>query len=784
MFDLKGWFFMNKKSFFLIFLVLGLILVNFYGYGNYSKADTNQLSTFSISGSCESGLSNLYVIENAIYDLFGDGNYSYSWAKGKAVSNLNLTLAALHVAVTELHDPPYSLIITNNITNSKLAVPQTVFDTPRARMAQYFELDNFTLIQNIWIYLNCTIGGLFPAGTFQVDIYNASNLQGGPLNENLHSAQRYADFLGWEQISINEYFEAGAYYAVFTSWINWFLASMNNNSWCIHEYTIAPSTNKLSLFENTSGWFSIPEDDTADFLLIFNVSHYLSPYEANLSAFVNNQPIQLIHKKDYSVKTAVWGKPLWTSECMVYLEAPPDLDQNLSISVNKSTTLRQIGTRGRYMYEKPTIDTFNANLTSSKWDVPYQKVNSSGSLVVFFLYPKDWRIAKFYDSFGYEIIEYGIYYSYIYGEYKTGILYDEGGDGTQTFDYSASFTSPNYIADTQLLTKTFLSDHFSAAREVYCGDPFRFQAIIKNSEGALITNGNCSFYLFDPSGAQIYSSNETNPTGTISSDELSTQGWALGTYTMVVFWSNGEEYGLRIYSIPISISPLLITLVIAIAVAACTVVLLTYGRRKLAERNWIKSLHHLIVLSKKDGRPMYDYSFGVSVKDTALISGMLSAITDFVKETTGSEKLLRVIDQEDKKLILSHGMLTTVAILAKKDLGIIHSKAKAFLQSFEAQYGGKLQGWTGNVDIFKGAGKLVEDHFPITMEQKLINKCGFQLQELQAKVESAEDKAVIAEILSATTTLTNQYQDLVLRHYNDLLKEILKIANSKLSEIK
>ena len=154
---------------------------------------------------------------------------------------------------------------------------------------------------------------------------------------------------------------------------------------------------------------------------------------------------------------------------------------------------------------------------------------------------------------------------------------------------------------------------------------------------------------------------------------------------------------------------------IAIAVAATTVFALTYGRRKLAERNWVKSLQHLLVLSAKDGRPMYNYSFGSAIKDTALMSGMISAMTEFVRETMGSKKQLRVIDQEDKKIILSHGQLATVTIMANKDLPIIHKNAKEFIRSFELQYGPKIQKWSGNIDIFKGASRIVEDYFPVSM---------------------------------------------------------------------
>jgi len=385
--------------------------------------------------------------------------------------------------------------------------------------------------------------------------------------------------------------------------------------------------------------------------------------------------------------------------------------------------------------------------------------------------------------FGVEIIEYGILYSYIYGENKNGIWIEEGGDGTQTFDYTATFSSPNYITNMELLKKPLFAGEFSAAREVYFGEPFKIQATIKNGEGELITTGNCSFYLFNSNGIQIYSCNKTNTNGVVTSDEIATQGWALGTYSMVIFWTNGEEYGMNILYISVSLSPLLYVIIIAVIVASVTIFALTYGRRKLAERNWIKSLHHLLVLSKKDGRPMYNYSFGVAIKDASLVSGMISAMTSFVRETTGSKKQLRVIDQEDKKIILSHGTMASVTILCEKDLPIIHKRAQAFLQSFEEQYGPKLRKWTGNVEIFKGASKLVEDFFPISMEQKLINKCGNQLQELKTKIETAEDEATITEILKTTTNLTELYQDLILKNFHNLINEIIKIAHEKLAEI-
>ena len=777
---------MNKKLFFLFTLLFGLVFINLYGYRNFSNATTTRLDDFSISGICESGISNIYYTEGINTNSTFNSEYTHTWNKSKDLNNMTMPLTAIRVKVTQLRDAPYSLIITDNTTNPKYAVPETVFDTPKARMAQYFKLDNFSLIQKVKVYLNFTTG-LLVAGHFQIDFFNASDFSSGPINIGTYTDRDISlNFVGWKEFSIKEYFEPGEYYAVFTSWKEG-IGNMNNNSWCINNYS-APIENKgASLFENTSGWFSIPDDSTADFLMTLDLTHYCSPQEVNLSLTINNQPVPLIHKRDYSVKTALWGipildKPVWKSEIMYYLDEEPITDFNVSITVNRTVAGGIVDTRGRYFYEDLTTGTFTANLSSTRWDVNYKKVNSSLTLWVFFRFPDDWRVSKFNDSYGMEIIEYGIMYSYIYGEYGSGIWIEEGGDGTQTFEYRASFTSPNYLTNTELSTKGLFSSQFSSAKEAYLGESFKIQTSIKNPEGELITNGNCSFYLYNSDGIQIDSSNKTNTNGVVTSNDIDTKPLGLGTYTMVIFWTNGEESGISVYQISINFSPLLITIIVAIIVAAATVVVLTYGRRKIAERNWIKSLHHLLVLSKKDGRPMYNYSFGIAIKDTALVSGMLSALTNFVKETTGSKKLLRVIDQEDKKIILSHGTQTTVAILSNKNLPIIRNRTQAFLSSFEEKYSMKMQKWTGDTSIFKGANKLVEEQFPISMDQKLINKAGFELQEFKERVQSAEDKSIITEILSKITNLIDQYQDLILRHYSDLINEIIKIAHEKLGE--
>ncbi len=765
---------MKKSPILLTIVFLGLLFSNFYGYYSFSNAATNQLNDFSISGSIPSGISNLYTTEKYHYDLFTTGNYSYVWTQNITEGHVNMTCAALGIYVSDLRDPPYTLVVTNNISNPVHGVSESKFNTPRARMAQYFVLDNLSLIQTVRIYINATVGGLLPTSNFQIDIFNASDFGGGPITEAPHNIDHFGggSHVEWLEIDFNEYLDPGEYYAVFSSWVSTgLLPTINNNSWCINNYMNSSKNKGPSLFENTSGWFSIADDHTADFLMEMDVVHYLSPYEVNLTAFLNNESVQLLNNRDYSVKTPKLGRPIWRSEISHYLDEPPSVDYNITILINKTVAGRAIATGARYVYNEPTIGTFFADLDTIRWNVDYKKVNSSSSLLVFFKFPRDWMITDFYSSFGIEIIEYGIYYSFIYGEYENGLWYDDRGDGTQTFEYTAIYTSPNYLQ----------SGGIVAPREVYMGDSFKVQATIKNSEGEIVMNGNCNFYLFDPDGVQIYTRNKNNTNGIVSSDELDTDGWVRGTYSMLIVFYNGEEIGIILYSFEISLSPLILIAIIAGSVAIATVVALTYGRKKLAERNWEKSLHHLLIISK-NGTPMYSYSFGLTLKDSALISGMLTALTSFMKEATGSKRQLKRIDQEDKKIILCHGTLTTVAILANKDLPIIHNRARELLERFEVSYADKIQKWAGNAEIFKGTNKIVEEFFPVEMEQILINQIGFELQRYEEMVETAEDKSIITAILSEVTVILDKYQDLTLKNYSKLINTIINKAHEKLAE--
>ena len=117
-----------------------------------------------------------------------------------------------------------------------------------------------------------------------------------------------------------------------------------------------------------------------------------------------------------------------------------------------------------------------------------------------------------------------------------------------------------------------------------------------------------------------------------------------------------------------------------------------------------------------DGRDLLYYNFNKSHEspvDPGLVSGMFSAITSFIQETTRSSDLLRAIDQGTKKVILEYTSQSPIfaAIFADRESSEIRSALQNLLTEFAKKHRRNLETWNGNMDLFKEDSKLVEKHF-------------------------------------------------------------------------
>jgi len=114
-----------------------------------------------------------------------------------------------------------------------------------------------------------------------------------------------------------------------------------------------------------------------------------------------------------------------------------------------------------------------------------------------------------------------------------------------------------------------------------------------------------------------------------------------------------------------------------------------------------------------DGRGIFDYNFSEAYShDPGIVSGMFSAITSFIKETTKSQELLKTIDHGDVTILIEYGKRIFGALFIKgKQTTEVRSSLKELVSTFEAKYADVLADWSGALIYFKEDNKLVESIF-------------------------------------------------------------------------
>ena len=114
-----------------------------------------------------------------------------------------------------------------------------------------------------------------------------------------------------------------------------------------------------------------------------------------------------------------------------------------------------------------------------------------------------------------------------------------------------------------------------------------------------------------------------------------------------------------------------------------------------------------------DGRGIFDYNFSEEYShDPGIVSGMFSAITSFIKETTKSQELLKTIDHGDITILIEYGTRIFGALFIKgKQTTEVRSSLKELVTTFEAKYADVLADWSGALIYFKEDNKLVESIF-------------------------------------------------------------------------
>jgi len=114
-----------------------------------------------------------------------------------------------------------------------------------------------------------------------------------------------------------------------------------------------------------------------------------------------------------------------------------------------------------------------------------------------------------------------------------------------------------------------------------------------------------------------------------------------------------------------------------------------------------------------DGRDVFNYQFIEGYhQDPALISGMFSAITSFIQETTHAKQALKTIDHGDITILIEYGRFIFSALFIKgKQTSEIRARLKEFINKFENKHIEVLRNWNGALNPFKQDHLLVEEIF-------------------------------------------------------------------------
>ena len=658
-------------------------------------------------------------------------------------------------------------IIANNITNQISLAPAIAY-------TQEFTVDDLIAIEIISLYLNYSLIIEPTIGFYYMilQIYNedfTEEIDWMLWEENRWDIEEWVDFYPRYNI-----FEPEKKYNFLFLLATKEFTPINNSFWKAEKYS-SPAFNKgiTRVYDGVS-LEPVPNDDTVDMLCNFTYSTLVNPADFDLKYIINGEVIDPIYQP------SSWNFLGYEAYHSIVLDAPVYSDFNITVVANQTIEWCQVYIEALYIYQRNATGTYYVDENIIEWTIEYPyEILTFG---YFFLFERDWNFIGLYDPYGYEVeqIFFGPIYLYNHSYYAiTTLLRPPLEWGT----YTGIFTSPNYCKT--INTKLKQGTDFVDKITFETGQTIRLDAEIFNSLGEPMTGGNGQIIIKSSSGQVVH--NETGLTainGTMSSSEIILgSAYKAGAYEVTIFWTNGEEiaYFSTTFVIenPVVVDILFyVALIVGIALAAIPVAFLS--RRFIMQRNWEKSLRNLFVLTK-DGLSLYEYSFGIEIQDPALISGMIAALTNFVREATGSKKSLRTVDQEDKKVILFHGNSTTTALLGEKDLPIIHKRIRKFSEAFEDKFGIHLKSWKGETTLFKEAEVIVTKYFPIDVEEQVIRGVRAKLVEFRERLEVLMEPNKIISMMREITDFLSRYRGIVNKYYIDYYLEIIRAAEDKIS---
>ncbi len=662
-------------------------------------------------------------------------------------------------------------VIANDTTNQFSPISSKLF-------LQEFTAHDLYSIDVIWLYLNYSLS-IGPASEYYMVLHIYNGTFGGEEIDVMWEYEHRLIVDEWKPFYPRaNIFEPGQKYSfLFHLWEEKAEGEegLDFDYWKAEQHENSSFNKGLSLRYDGDDWYLIANDASADFLCFFSYKKLVNPALVDLKYIINNEIIIPTYQRS---SFGLWGYEAYLS---YNLDAQINAPVNVTVITNQTIPTLEVYMELYYIHVVNATGTYSVDNNYNEWKISYYYEEISfGWPPPIFLFERDWDFVEFSDPDGVPMNN--IYFGPmdLYNKSYYGVT-NFFGPPLERGTYTGTFNSPNYC--NKINFKAQSGAQFIDQSSLELGQTIKLEAEIYNTFNQPMSGGNGQIILKSPSGSILL--NDTGLVainGILSTSELNLgSGFSEGYYEATILWTNGQE--IAYYTVSIQVedpAKIVIFAGLIIGAAIVSVPLAMVARRQLKQRNWKKALKNLFVLTK-DGVSLYEYSFGIEIQDPALISAMIAALTNFVREATGSKKALRTVDQQDKKVILYHGDYVTVALLAEKDLPIIHKRIKRFTESFEEQYGTHLKGWRGETSIFKGTEILLNREFPLDVEEQVVRGVKEKLLDFRQQLDSLKDPAHIISLMKHINDFITRYQSIVNTHYIDYYFEIIKIAEEKIS---
>lgn len=122
-------------------------------------------------------------------------------------------------------------------------------------------------------------------------------------------------------------------------------------------------------------------------------------------------------------------------------------------------------------------------------------------------------------------------------------------------------------------------------------------------------------------------------------------------------------------------------------------------------------LHNFYLIHQYTGICLIHRKYGSIEFNQDLVSGFLTALKDFSVEFSKGSGELKVIDMQVFYLLLvfKEGVLCTAAADKNDDAKITHKALTDIIDKFVAKFGDQLEGWSGDVRIFRDFEQVIDD---------------------------------------------------------------------------